>query len=98
LHDQLTRQDVIILGVNPEKEESHRRFRDRESLPFDLLVDSDLSLCRLYDVRVTNLLVLKLVQRVTYVIGKDGRIKAAIEGSSPAAHAAEALRSCGHGG
>jgi peroxiredoxin len=48
-------------------------------------------LCRLYDVEVTNLLIAKLVDRVTYVIGKDGIIKKAFAKVKPESHASEVL-------
>lgn len=71
--------------------ESHRRFRRNHRLSFDLLVDPDGALCRLYEVRVTNLFVVKLAARVTYLIGKDGVIQAAYEEVNPRGHAAEVL-------
>ena len=81
----------MVLGVSLDSASSHRRFRGDECLPFDLLVDQDGSLCRLYDVSVTNLLVVRLADRVTYIIGKDGRIKEAYAGVKPQGHAAEVL-------
>jgi peroxiredoxin len=45
----------------------------------------------MYDVRITNLLVVKLAARVTYLIGKDGRILNAYEKVKPMGHAAEVL-------
>lgn len=72
---------------------AHRHFREKECLPFDLLVDRDGAICRLYDVPVTNLLVVRLADRMTYVIGKDGRIRQAWSGVKPQGHAAEVLAS-----
>jgi peroxiredoxin len=40
---------------------------------------------------VTNLLIAKLVDRVTYVIGKDGIIKKAFAKVKPEGHASEVL-------
>jgi peroxiredoxin Q/BCP len=77
--------------VSVDDAQAHQQFRQRESLPFDLLVDPDLRLCRLYDVRVTNLLVFKLIERVTYVIGKDGLIEEAFQRVKPQGHAAAVL-------
>ena len=79
------------MGVSLDAESAHRRFRTKERLPFDLLVDPDASLCRLYDVHVTNLLLVKLADRVTYVIGKDGRILKAFSKTNPEDHASKAL-------
>jgi peroxiredoxin Q/BCP len=77
--------------VSLDSAASHRQFREKECLPFDLLVDPDAKICRLYDVNVTNLFIVKLVARVTYVIGKDGVIQKAFESVKPQGHAAEVL-------
>ena len=81
----------MIFGVSLDSADSHRRFRARDGLPFDLLVDQETRLSRLYDVGVTNLLIVKLVGRVTYVIGKDGRIQKAFARVEPRGHAAQVL-------
>ena len=73
---------------------SHLRFREKQCLPFDLLVDPERLLCRLYDVKITNLLIVKLAARVTYLIGRDGLIQAAFENVIPRGHAAEVLARC----
>lgn len=54
-------------------------------------MDPGLELCRLFDVKVTNLIVFKLIERVTYVIGKDGRIREAFARVSPETHASDVL-------
>lgn len=81
----------MIFGVSVDSAASHRRFRAKEKLPFDLLVDPGLELCRLFDVDVTNLLVFKIVDRVTYLIGKDGLIREAFARVAPKTHAADVL-------
>ena len=91
MYRRLADNDTVVFGLSPDTEEAHRRFREREKLPFDLLSDPDLRVCRLYDVGVTNLLVLKVVRRVSYVIGKDGLIRKAVHHMNPARHAADAL-------
>jgi peroxiredoxin Q/BCP len=70
---------------------SHRRFRDTEKLPFDLLVDPDMKIARMYDVNVTNLLIVRIAERVTYLIGRDGIIQKAFEKVRPQGHSAEVL-------
>ena len=82
---------MVVFGVSLDSAGSHRRFRERDCLPFDLLVDQETQLCRLYDVDVTNLLIVKLVERVTYVIGKNGRIQKAFKRVEPLGHAAQVL-------
>ena len=79
------------MGVSLDGPASHRHFREREKLPFDLLVDPDMKIARMYDVSVTNLLVVKIAERVTYLIGKDGIIQKAFEKVRPQGHATEVL-------
>jgi len=69
--------------------QAHRKFCAAERLPFDLLADPTGALCRLYDVRVKNLWIVKLAERVTYVIGRDGRIRNVFRNVDPRNHARE---------
>jgi peroxiredoxin Q/BCP len=78
--------------VSLDSEAAHRKFRDREKIPFDLLADPAGILCRLFRVPVWNLLLARFAGRVTYVIGQDGRIREVISRLRPAGHAAETLR------
>jgi peroxiredoxin Q/BCP len=81
----------VIFGVSPDSADADIAFRQAEGLPFDLLPDPELELCRLFEVRVRNLLVFKMVDRVTYAIGKDGRIVQIIRDARPREHASSAL-------
>jgi peroxiredoxin Q/BCP len=91
LYDEFKKKNVVIFGVSLESEASHRKFRSKQLLPFDLLVDPELKLCKLYDVSVIHLIFLKLAARVTYVIDMGGTIKAAFESVSPNGHAQQIL-------
>lgn len=82
----------MIFGVSPDPPDADVAFRQAEGLPFDLLPDPAFELCRLYGVKVTNLLLFKLVERITYVIGKDGRIAQVVRETRPSGHAPSALR------
>jgi peroxiredoxin Q/BCP len=81
----------VIFGVSPDSGEADIAFRQAEGLPYDLLPDPEFELCRLYGVKVTNLLVFKLVERITFVIGKDGRITQMVRDTRPGEHASAAL-------
>jgi len=39
-----------VFGISRDSLESHRKFRDQECFPFDLLSDEDEKLCRMFDV------------------------------------------------
>lgn len=70
-YTELTAAGVVVLGISTDEIESHRRFRQALDLPFQLLADIDQTVCHAYDVLGlfgTN------TRRVTFVIGRDGRI------------------------
>jgi peroxiredoxin Q/BCP len=66
--------DAIILGVSGDTEQSHRAFKERNALGFPLISDPDGRLRALYDV---NGVLPLLRPRITYVIDKQGMIRAA---------------------
>lgn len=71
---ELAKAGVSLIGISPQDEATHTRFRERYSLPFPLLADPDKQVIRAYD---CNGLLGFGVSRVTYLIGKDGRIQEA---------------------
>lgn len=91
LHPEFEAKGAVVLGVSLDSEAEHRKFREREKIPFDLLADPDGALCRLYRVPVWNFLIARVARRATYVIGRDGRIQEAFAKVRPAGHAAEVL-------
>lgn len=50
LHDEILRAGLKVVGVSPQDAASHRRFRERHSLPFTLLSDVDKSVIKAYGV------------------------------------------------
>ena len=71
LEPELAKAGVSLIGISPQDEESHTRFRERYSLPFPLLADPDKRVIRAYD--CDGLLGFG-VSRVTYLIGTNGQI------------------------
>ncbi len=70
--------DAVILGVSPDSVESHKKFAQKFELPFTLLSDENKKVVEAYDVwKEKNNYGKKYmgVERTTYVIDKDGRIK-----------------------
>jgi peroxiredoxin Q/BCP len=72
LHDRLLEVGLRIFGISPQSAESHRRFRERHRLPFDLLTDADKTVIRLYD--VDGPLGFG-VRRATFLIDAEGVIR-----------------------
>jgi peroxiredoxin Q/BCP len=74
LEPELAKAGVSLLGISPQDSASHARFREHYSLPFPLLADPDKKVVRAYD--CDGPLGFG-VSRVTYLIGRDGRIQEA---------------------
>ncbi|MCH8195626.1 MAG: redoxin domain-containing protein [Chloroflexi bacterium] len=66
-------QNAIVIGVSPDSDESHQRFRERNGLPFHLVADGERELIDLYDVR--RRIGPTSTKRVTYLIAKGGTIR-----------------------
>jgi thioredoxin-dependent peroxiredoxin len=77
---------AVVLGVSVQGEASHREFREKYHLPFDLVADPDKRITQAY-----NALGLFGAKRVTYVVGPDGTIVAAYRTVDPKSHSQEAL-------
>lgn len=74
---KFTKKGVVILGVSPDDPKSHKKFVDKYELPFNLLADTDKTVCQAYDVwKEKNMYGRKSmgVERTTFVIGPDGKI------------------------
>ncbi len=79
---------AVVLGVSVQDEASHRAFREKYHLAFDLVADSDKRISRAYNA----LGFLGVAKRVTYVIGPDGTVVSAYRTVDPKGHSQEALR------
>ena len=85
---------VTILGVSPDSQESHTKFRKKYDLPFTLLADPDHRVCELYDVWGTKKMFgneYEGVFRTTYLIDPQGQIVETFENVKPEGHSAEVL-------
>ncbi|MFW9854814.1 MAG: peroxiredoxin [Candidatus Thorarchaeota archaeon] len=65
------KQGIPIFGVSGGSEKSHQRFKEKNSLPFPLLMDQDLSLAKKYGVYKKPM----RVTRVTFLIDEKGTIE-----------------------
>ena len=93
-HQAILDKGAVILGVSADKEASHITFRDKYSLPFDLLSDPDKSVIRAYNAWGTRSMYGKLFEgilRSTVVIDEAGTVKKVFPTVSPAKHGEEVL-------
>ena len=87
---------AAILGVSSQGAESHQRFTEKFSLNFPLLADTDLTVAKAYGVAGSGLggllrSVVKVSERVTFIIDELGRISHVIDDPNCPDHGAEVL-------
>jgi peroxiredoxin Q/BCP len=78
-----------IIGVSPDSAVKHRKFINKYQLPFPLLVDEDKTIAKAYGVWVEkSFMGVKHmgVERSTFIISPNGRIKAILRKVKPAEH------------
>lgn len=66
-----------VLGVSPDTQKSHQKFKAKQELPFDLLVDTDLSIAQAYGVWGEKFTFGKKymgIKRTTFIIDEKGTI------------------------
>lgn len=71
-------KNMVILGVSMDSTESHKKFKEKHALPFALLSDEKGATCKDYGVLKQKTMFGKKflgIQRTTFIIGKNGRIK-----------------------
>jgi peroxiredoxin Q/BCP len=94
-YDDFRARGAIVLGVSPDGEASHAKFKQKHELPFTLLADPDHEAAEAYGVWVERSMYGRKfmgIKRSTFVIGVDGRIAKSMLGVRPAGHAAQVLQ------
>ncbi len=85
---------AVVLGVSPDDEASHVRFKEKYSLPFALLADPGHEVAEEYGVwKERNLYGKKSmgIERSTFVIDADGNVSKVMRRVKPDTHAADVL-------
>ena len=89
---------AVVLGVSPDSESSHVKFKEKYGLPFTLLADPDHAVADLYGVWGEKTFAGKTylgVNRSTFVIGADGDVAKVMHDVKPASHADDVLAALG---
>jgi peroxiredoxin Q/BCP len=93
-YGEFERAGAVVLGVSPDDERSHVKFRKKYRLPFNLLADTDHAVAEEYGVwgekRYMGRTYLG-VSRATFVIAEDGTVKKVFPKVKPAEHAEDVL-------
>lgn len=70
--------NATVLGVSPDSAKSHRKFREKHGLPYNLLVDEEHRLADAYGIwKQKTLYGVKYmgVERTTIVIDREGKVR-----------------------
>jgi peroxiredoxin Q/BCP len=89
-YSRFRERGAVVLGVSPDDEAAHTRFKDKYSLPFTLLADPDHRVAEEYGVWVERTMYGKTsmgIKRSTFVIDEDGNVARAMFGVKPEGHA-----------
>jgi peroxiredoxin Q/BCP len=86
-HGAFEERGAVVLGISPDGEQSHVMFKEKFSLPFALLADTDRKVAETYGVLQTGA---KFV-RSTFIIDAEGNVAKAMYGVDPDRHAEEVL-------
>ncbi len=85
---------AVVLGVSPDDERSHVKFKEKYELPFALLADPEHEVAERYGVWGEKRYMGRTymgVSRTTFVIGADGKIKHVFNNVKAQGHAEEVL-------
>jgi peroxiredoxin Q/BCP len=97
-YGEFERAGAVVLGVSPDDESSHGKFKSKYDLPFTLLADTDHAVADAYGVWGEKKYMGRSymgVNRSTFVIGRDGNVVKVMENVKPATHADDVLAALG---
>jgi thioredoxin-dependent peroxiredoxin len=89
-YGEFEERGAVVLGVSPDTESSHARFKAKHDLPFTLLADPDHEVSERYGVWVEKTMYGKKsmgINRSTFVVDGDGKVAKAMLGVKPDGHA-----------
>jgi peroxiredoxin Q/BCP len=92
--DEFEARGAVVLGVSPDSESSHVRFKEKFGLPFTLLADPDHATAEAYGVWVEKKSYGKTsmgIERSTFVIDAEGKVAKVMRRVKPDTHTSEVL-------
>jgi len=70
-------KNALILGISKDSEAKHHKFREKYCLPFDLIMDTETTLCQLFGVLKDKSMFgkkYKGIERSTFIISPEGKL------------------------
>lgn len=92
--DLLKEKGVVVLGVSPDDEKSHKKFEKKYSLPFTLLIDTDKEIATAYGVWAEKTFMGRTyigILRTTFLIDEKGKIAHVIDKVQSKRHAEQII-------
>ena len=72
---------IPIFGISGGTVELHQKFRNKYNLPFNILMDEELNIAKLYDAYGKLSIIGAVAKRITYLIDEKGIIEGIFGGS-----------------
>ena len=92
---KIQKKGAVAIGISGDSVDKQAKFRNKHSLNMPLLADTETKVAADYDVYKPKSLFGKLgmgIERTTFIIGKDGRIKMIFPKVKVAGHVEEVLQ------
>ncbi len=93
-YDAFEQRDAVVLGISPDSETSHVKFKEKYGLPFTLLADPEHKVAEEYDVWKQKSFAGKKyfgVERSTFLIDSEGKVARVMRRVKPDTHAEQVL-------
>ena len=93
-HGQFAQAGTRVFGLSRDSLKSHEGFKAKLGMPFELIADTDESVCALFDViKMKNMYGKQVrgIERSTFLIGPDGRLVREWRGVKVPGHVEEVL-------
>lgn len=97
-YDKFTKAGIEIVGISPDSEESHDKFRDKMRIPYPLVADTEKQVAKSYGVFGKKVFMGREfmgVIRTTFLVNKSGKIIKVFNKVKPAGHSKEVFESFG---
>jgi len=94
----LKKNGFEVIGVSPNDEKSHKKFEAKFSLPFPLIVDTDLKIANKYGVWGEKNMygnIFMGIKRTTFLINENGKIDHIIKRALSKTHTDQILKAWG---
>jgi peroxiredoxin Q/BCP len=93
-YDDFTERGAVVLGVSPDEESSHVKFKQKHGLPFTLLADPEHEVAERYGVWGERKYMGRTymgIERSTFLIDDEGRIAKVMRRVKPDTHVEQVL-------